>query len=218
MPRNKHPEETVKKILDTSLALFAEKGFEQTTVLDIVNNLGGLTRGAFYHHFKSKEEVLAAIFQRDEDENNFLNKALDAEVDSGLERVRHALRLSLTASAENPQRIAVSNLAHSLLKSPRFLAEHIQGIKADSYRLATLLDEGMKDGSIKQGNPLHIAELFMLLANLWMMPNLFPSSKEDAVAKVKMIEQIFAGLGYDFIEGELTQLYIGLLDELYEDE
>jgi len=161
--------------------------------------------------------VLAAIFQRDEDENNFLNKALDAEVGNGLERVKYALQLSLTASAENPQRMAVSNLAHSLLKSPRFLAEHIQGIKADSHRLAALLDEGMKDGSIKQGNPLHIAELFMLLANLWMMPNLFPSSKEDAVAKVKMIEQIFAGLGYDFIEGELTQLYIGLLDELHED-
>ena len=47
MPRNKYPEETVEKILDVSLKLFLEKGYENTTVLDIVDHLGGLTRGAF---------------------------------------------------------------------------------------------------------------------------------------------------------------------------
>ena len=55
MPRNKYPEETVQKILDVSMKLFLEKGYEETTILDIVGELGGLTRGAFYHHFKSKE-------------------------------------------------------------------------------------------------------------------------------------------------------------------
>ena len=53
MPRNKYPEETVQKILDASLKLFLEKGYEETTVLDIISEMGGLTRGAFYHHFKS---------------------------------------------------------------------------------------------------------------------------------------------------------------------
>ena len=57
MPRNKYPEETVQKILDVSLKLFLEKGYEETTVLDIVDNLEGLTRGAFYHHFKSNTVV-----------------------------------------------------------------------------------------------------------------------------------------------------------------
>ena len=36
MPRNKYPEETVQKILDASLKLFLEKGYEETTVLDII--------------------------------------------------------------------------------------------------------------------------------------------------------------------------------------
>ena len=48
MPRNKYPEETVQKILDVSMKLFLEKGYEETTILDIVGELGGLTRGAFY--------------------------------------------------------------------------------------------------------------------------------------------------------------------------
>ena len=54
--RNKYPEETVEKILDVSLKLFLEKGYENTTVLDIVDHLGGLTRGAFYHHSNRKKK------------------------------------------------------------------------------------------------------------------------------------------------------------------
>lgn len=68
MPRNKYPEETIQKILDASLKLFLEKGYEETTVLDIIAEMGGLTRGAFYHHFKSKEEVFEALCE------NFLMK------------------------------------------------------------------------------------------------------------------------------------------------
>ena len=58
MARNKYPELTVEKILEVSQRLFLEKGYEQTTIQDIVDNLGGLTKGAVYHHFKSKEEII----------------------------------------------------------------------------------------------------------------------------------------------------------------
>ena len=43
MSRNKYPEETVERILDTAQRLFLEKGYEQTTIQDITDNLGGLT-------------------------------------------------------------------------------------------------------------------------------------------------------------------------------
>ena len=61
MARNKYPEQTVEKILDVSQELFLEKGYEQTTIQDIVNHLEGLSKGAIYHHFKSKDEILAAL-------------------------------------------------------------------------------------------------------------------------------------------------------------
>ena len=64
MARNKHPEETVEKILAVSAKLFMEKGYEHTTLQDIIDNLGGLTKGAIYHHFKGKEEILLAIADR----------------------------------------------------------------------------------------------------------------------------------------------------------
>ena len=42
MARNKHPEETVEKILAVSAKLFMEKGYEHTTLQDIIDDLGGL--------------------------------------------------------------------------------------------------------------------------------------------------------------------------------
>lgn len=47
MARNKYPEITEAKILDTATKLFLEKGWEQTTIQDIVDELGDITRGHF---------------------------------------------------------------------------------------------------------------------------------------------------------------------------
>ena len=63
MARNKHPEETVRKILDVSLRLFQEKGYEATTIQDIVDALG-MSKGAIYHHFNSKEAILDRISEQ----------------------------------------------------------------------------------------------------------------------------------------------------------
>jgi len=51
--------ETRTKIIETAMELFAQKGFEVTSVADICEG-AGVSKGAFYHHFPSKQ----AIFQQ----------------------------------------------------------------------------------------------------------------------------------------------------------
>ena len=63
MARNKHPEQTFEKIVVTAARLFVEKGYEQTSVQDILDATG-LSKGGLYHHFKSKEQILDAVMQR----------------------------------------------------------------------------------------------------------------------------------------------------------
>ena len=63
MARNKHPEQTLEKIIVTAARLFVEKGYEQTSVQDILDATG-LSKGGLYHHFKSKEQILNAVMQR----------------------------------------------------------------------------------------------------------------------------------------------------------
>ncbi|MDR1634261.1 MAG: TetR/AcrR family transcriptional regulator [Bifidobacteriaceae bacterium] len=53
----------VGAILDAAAELFARKGYDATTVGDILEVVG-MGKGTFYHYFKSKEEVLEAVVDR----------------------------------------------------------------------------------------------------------------------------------------------------------
>ena len=57
MARNRNSHETRKKILEVSKNLFLEKGFDNTSIQDIIDGLGGLTKGVIYHHFESKYDI-----------------------------------------------------------------------------------------------------------------------------------------------------------------
>ena len=60
MPRNKYPEQTVEKILDAAALLFLQKGYQNTTLQDIIDATK-LSKGAVYHHFRSKEEIAQSV-------------------------------------------------------------------------------------------------------------------------------------------------------------
>ena len=49
-------ENTQKLIVETSFEMFYEKGFNYTSIPDIMKKTK-LTKGAFYHHFKNKLEI-----------------------------------------------------------------------------------------------------------------------------------------------------------------
>ena len=48
------------KIIDAAMKLFLEKGYENTTMQDIVQ-ASGMSKGAIYHYFKSKQEIVAYL-------------------------------------------------------------------------------------------------------------------------------------------------------------
>lgn len=48
---------TKEKIIEAAWELFLEKGYESTTLQDIIET-SHTSRGAFYHHFRAKEDLL----------------------------------------------------------------------------------------------------------------------------------------------------------------
>jgi AcrR family transcriptional regulator len=55
-----------EQILDTAVAMFAERGYRGTS-LDAIAERVGLTRQGVLHYFRGKEKILAAILQRREE-------------------------------------------------------------------------------------------------------------------------------------------------------
>jgi AcrR family transcriptional regulator len=60
MPRTKSPLETKERLTQKALELFAVKGYDPVTVDEIVK-AAEVTKGAFYHHYRSKEDCLAEL-------------------------------------------------------------------------------------------------------------------------------------------------------------
>jgi AcrR family transcriptional regulator len=68
MPRTKEQygemrQEKQKRIEETALSLFAEKGYKATSISDIAKS-AGISKGLMYHYFTSKEELLKMIWDK----------------------------------------------------------------------------------------------------------------------------------------------------------
>ena len=76
----KTKEERRNEIIETAGKLFDEKGYEQTQVQDIVNEIG-VAKGLFYYYFKSKDEVMEELADRYADAIiDAVNKLIDKDI------------------------------------------------------------------------------------------------------------------------------------------
>ena len=213
MSRNKYQEETVERILDTAQRLFLEKGYEQTTIQDITDNLGGLTKGAIYHHFKSKEEIIDAVSDRMFFSNNPFEAVRERKDLNGLQKLREAIRLNQS----DQERTNLTIQSIPVCKNPRLLMEMINSnrkILTPYYQ--ELLEEGNRDGSIHTEYAKEIAELMPLLTSLWMLPSVFPGAKEDMRHKFLFIGEMLEKMGVPLFDQEILQIVDEFFDQLPE--
>ena len=206
MARNKYPEETENLILETAHRLFMEKGFENTSIQDIIDNLGGLSKGAIYHHFRSKEDILVAIMDRMD-----VNIARDLHricVEKGLNGYEKLKKL-FCESLRNSDKETAFQVAPDLMKNPRMLVLHIRSIFEEEVPgyIQPILEEGMRDGSIQTEYPKELAEVLMLLSNLWINPLVFGGTMdlESMMRRVEFYQYLLRQLGLDLIDDEMME-------------
>lgn len=84
------------ELIDTAQRLFLAKGYERTTINDVIAATG-LSKGAFYHHFRAKEDLLEAIAGRFAEQS--LAQARDVADDRSLSALARLNRL-LTLTRE----------------------------------------------------------------------------------------------------------------------
>ena len=161
MARNKHPEETVNLILDVALALFFEKGYDNTSIQDIIDGLGGLT----------KEDILSAALDRD---NQALFDELRRIRDDGRMTGAEKLQALFAASITGPQMDMWAKAAPDVdpVKNARLLGLQYQAVLQETVPdfVLPIVEQGVRDGSIQTDRPREFSEVIVLLANLWVSP------------------------------------------------
>lgn len=100
-------------ILEEALRLFSEKGIKETTMRDIARGVG-ITEGAIYRHFRSKEEIVRELFETYSGElYSRIEKAIGRS-GSEEERFKGAVRVFLDFAFKHPDAFRYLNVFHYL--------------------------------------------------------------------------------------------------------
>ena len=191
MARNKHPEETVQKILDVSMALFLEKGYEHTTIQDIVDALG-MSKGAVYHHFKSKEDIYDRISDTYYERLGWTKDLTSLPGENGLEKIRNLLRFLLT----DQEKLTLDRACATISLNPKLVTLTLESSIRDAAPLLEQL----------------IREAFMILMNMWV--GIFTSSKEDFQAKLTFFQDFCACQGLPIFNAQVCDAALTYYDRI----
>ncbi|QMU77170.1 TetR/AcrR family transcriptional regulator [Streptacidiphilus sp. PB12-B1b] len=150
MPRvsQAHLDARRQQIVDAARARFASHGFARTSMADIVTE-SGLSNGAIYRYFTSKDEIVVAVCEQG---SEALPKALTAEAVEGfLERVRALAR-------ETDHARLVAQIYAEAAVSPSLAAVVRQQLSAMRAAIAALVPDR------RRGRAEEIAEAFVAIS------------------------------------------------------
>jgi AcrR family transcriptional regulator len=153
------------EFVDCAFRLFLEKGYEKTTINDVIA-AAGLSKGAFYHHFRAKEDLLEAIAARFAEQS--LARAAEVDGDPSLDALGR-LNLFFAATrgwkAEHLPELKVFAL---LLKPENAILYHRvvnRVFAAMTPKLVGIIEAGIAGGIFDVPDAEAAADAFLWLSN-----------------------------------------------------
>ena len=154
---------TKRKIFETSMKLFAEKGYDATSIEEITATVG-VAKGTLYYHFSSKEEIFNFLV---EEGIKLLQNSVDiktAKFSNYIDKIKAIVLIQIKIV------IRYENLITILLAQFWGNEERNQKCKKHIFKyikkIEEIVEEGIEAGQIKKENPQLIAsEIYGLICS-----------------------------------------------------
>ncbi len=154
---------TKRKIFEASMKLFAEKGYDATSIEEITATVG-VAKGTLYYHFSSKEEIFNFLV---EEGMKLLHNSVDLKIDklpNYIDKLKAIvlIQIKIVVKYENLITILLSQFWGNEARN-QMCKEHIL-----TYieKIEQIVKAGIEKGEIKQGNPQAIAsEIYGLICS-----------------------------------------------------
>jgi TetR/AcrR family transcriptional regulator, cholesterol catabolism regulator len=121
--RTYDPEGTREALVLAAVQLFGREGFHGTSVKELVD-AAHLTKGAFYHHFESKEEILRVIHDEFLDSHLERQELIVSSFAGAHERLFHLMRLVVFVVAEYQPYVEIFFRERNVLDAERYPDVH----------------------------------------------------------------------------------------------
>jgi len=177
----KDANERKNEILDVAESLFISKGYDNTTISDILNVMG-VARGTLYYHYKSKEEVLDGIIIRRSTAGVIAAEAIaDNNTLSALEKM---LKIMLAQKPANKQQQQLVTALENVGNAQMFQKSLIEIILRLAPILGKVIEQGNKEGVFNTPYTQDSAEILLAAAHTLFDSVQFHRSPEEMQQKI----------------------------------
>ena len=154
---------TKRKIFETSMKLFAEKGYDATSIEEITATVG-VAKGTLYYHFSSKEEIFNFLV---EEGVKLLQNSIDiktAKLNNYIDKIKAIvlIQIKIVVKYEDIIKILLSQFWGTEVRNQKCKQNIDNYIKT----IKQIVEEGIGAGQIKKGNSEAIAsEIYGLICS-----------------------------------------------------
>lgn len=174
-----------EQILDISFSLFLEKGYDNTSISDILSKLD-IARGTLYYHFESKEAIMDAIIERsakkivEEAESVILQKELSVYE-----------KIFALFSGTSMKRLSGGELMIDYLNQPQNALFHEKSNRSFIQKitpiLADIIKEGVEEGIFDNAYPYESAEIILVMIMGFMDVHSENMDENDFVRRIESL-------------------------------
>jgi AcrR family transcriptional regulator len=160
----KEYDERREEFLDISEKLFSVKGYNKTSVQDIIKEIG-VAKGTFYYYFKSKEEIMDAIIMRYVDiqlatADKILNEKLPAH-----EKME---KLFWTMGRTTERKVNLVDNLHEVNNKEMQVKSIVEAVKGLTPILTQIVEQGIEENVYSTENPKETIE-FMFTGSQFLL-------------------------------------------------
>lgn len=189
---NKNYEHKKNDILIQIWEVLLQYGYEKMTLPIIIKELG-ISRGAFYHYFQSKEECVDEAVKLFVENAVVEIKAMDNKTLSADVRLKMAVQNSISLFHQNKEQDRMMNQPENAVFHQKLM---IGLTKYLAPYFAEIIEQGVEEKIFYTNYPLEIAEMLLTLSNFYLDKDLFHWDPETIPYKITAYEELInKGLG-----------------------
>lgn len=179
------PELKKQEILSTAQKLFETHGYENTSVEQIIRELD-ISKGAFYHYFESKKDLLILLVEQFSSAmENIFKSIVETENLNALEKLKLLIR-----GPEKEAKVADPLMAIIHKPDNRELQERLTicVIKKLAPLIAKVLEQGNQERLFHAETPLQTAQLLMASSQFLLESDLFDWESQEKLELLKALQ------------------------------
>lgn len=164
-----HHEERKREIAEKLWSIFLQHGYESTTLALIIQELG-ISKGAFYHYFPTKEACA------DEAVDLFAGNCaeqIEKKLENGLtadKKMEQLIMLSASVSFQNAEEYHQINSPNNAIFHEKLMAGLVKKL-APVY--ASVIEQGITENRFHSSYPMETAQMILTLSNFFFDDDLF---------------------------------------------